>query len=118
MTTSPVALPSFGDDDCELYRDLLATRRLKNAVACWATCLTPNYVRLILVPDREEALARALGATHRGYSSVISARLRVPGHLFPSRFGSVAMDEERLCRGRAHCRVEPDPRTGSSPSRP
>ncbi len=105
----------FGDDDYELYRDLLASRRRKHGVACWATCLMPNPVHLILVPDREEALARALGETHRRYSSVINARLRVTGHLFQSRFGSVAMDEPR--RGGAHCRFEPGPRMGSSPAR-
>jgi putative transposase len=56
----------------------------------------PNHVHLILVPDREEALGRALGETHRRYSTAINARLRVTGHLFQARFGSAAMDEEHL----------------------
>ena len=56
----------------------------------------PNHVHLILVPDREEALARALAETHRRYSSVINARRRVTGHLFQSRFSSVVMDEGHL----------------------
>ena len=86
----------FGDDDYELYRDLLASQCRKHGVACWSYCLMPNHVHLILVPDREEGLARALGETHRRYSSVINARLRVTGHLFQSRFGSAAMDEDHL----------------------
>ena len=86
----------FGDDDYELYRDLLASQCRKQGVACWAYCLMPNHVHLILVPDRKEALGRALGETHRRYSSVVNARLRVTGHLFQSRFGSVVTDEEHL----------------------
>jgi REP-associated tyrosine transposase len=54
----------------------------------------PNHVHLILVPDRQESLGRALGETHRRYSTAINARLGVTGHLFQARFGSAAMDEE------------------------
>ena len=86
----------FGDEDYELYRDLLSSQCRKQGVAVWAYCLMPNHVHLILVPDREEALGRALGETHRRYSSVVNARLRATGHLFQSRFGSAVMDEEHL----------------------
>jgi putative transposase len=105
----------FGDDDYELYRDLLASQCRKHGVACWAYCLMPNHVHLILVPDREEALARALGETHRRYSSVINARLRVTGHLFQSRFGSAVMDEDNLVAARTVA-LSPSPR-GSPPAR-
>ena len=44
----------FGDDDYELYRDLLAGQCLRQGVACWAYCLMPNHVHLILVPDRRK----------------------------------------------------------------
>jgi REP-associated tyrosine transposase len=97
----------FGDDDYELYRDLLASQCRKNGVACWAYCLMPNHVHLILVPDREEALARALGETHRRYSSVINARLRVTGHLFQSRFGSAVMDEDHLVAAARYVALNP-----------
>ncbi len=32
----------FGDDDYELYRDLLASQCRKQGVACWAYCLMPQ----------------------------------------------------------------------------
>ena len=51
----------FGEDDYALYRDLLASQCRKHGVTVWAYCLKPNYVHLILVPDPEEALGRALG---------------------------------------------------------
>ncbi len=50
----------FGEDDDALYRDLLASQCRKHGMAVWAICLMPNHVHLILVPDREEALGRAL----------------------------------------------------------
>ena len=40
------------------------------------------------------------------YSSTINARLSVTGHLFQARFGSVAMDKERLMAA-ALCGFEP-----------
>ncbi len=97
----------FGDDDYELYRDLLAGQCRRQGVACWAYCLLPNHVHLILVPDREEALGRALGETHRRYSSGVNARLRVTGHLFQSRFGSVVMDEDHLMAAARYVALNP-----------
>ena len=64
----------------------------RRGAAVWAYCLMPSPHSA----TREEALGRALGETHLRYSSVINARLRVTGHLFQSRFGSVVMDEEHL----------------------
>ena len=67
----------------------------------------PNHVHLILVHDREEALGRALGETHRRYSSVVNARIRVTGHLFQSRFGSVVMDKEHLMAAARYVALNP-----------
>lgn len=86
----------FCDDDYALYRDLLAERCRKAGVACWGYCLMPNHVHLILVPAHPDGLARALGETHRRYTGFVNARARQTGHLFQSRFGSVAMDEDHL----------------------
>lgn len=95
------------DEDYELYRDLLASQCRRQGVACWAYCLMPNHVHLILVPDTEQALGRALGETHRRYTSVINARLRVTGHLFQSRFGSVVMDEDHLMAAARYVALNP-----------
>lgn len=56
----------------------------------------PNHVHLVLVPGETSGLSRAIGETHRRYRGYINARLRVTGHLFQGRFGSVAMDEAHL----------------------
>ena len=97
----------FDDDDYALYRDLLASQCRKHDVEVWSYCLMPNHVHLILVPRLAQALGRALGETHRRYVSVINARLRVTGHLFQSRFGSVAMDEQHLMAAARYVALNP-----------
>lgn len=82
--------------DYALYRDLLAERCRFNGVSCWAYCLMPNHVHLILTPSTPDALSRAVGEAHRRYTGFVNARARETGHLFQGRFGCVAMDE-------AHC---------------
>jgi putative transposase len=82
--------------DYALYRDLLAERCKRNGVACWAYCLMPNHVHLILTPTTEHGLSRAVGEAHRRYTAFFNARARVTGHLFQGRFASTAMDEYHL----------------------
>jgi putative transposase len=81
------------DADYTLYRDLLAESCRKNSVACWAYCLMPNHVHLVLTPATPEGLSRAVGEAHRRYTAFFNARARVTGHLFQSRFASAAMDD-------------------------
>ncbi len=86
----------FEDGDQEVYRDLLAEQAERRRVEVWAYCLMPNHVHLILVPSDDVGLGRAVGETHRRYTNFINARGRWTGHLFQSRFSSVAMDEGHL----------------------
>jgi putative transposase len=88
--------------DYALYRDLIAERLQRHSVACWAYCLMPNHVHLVLTPPEGDApaaaaaLSRAVGEAHRRYTAFVNARARVTGHLFQGRFGCVAMDDRRL----------------------
>src|ERR1700756_4618844 len=86
----------FEDGDQEVSRDRMAGQARKYAVDVWAYCLMPNHVHLILTPSDETGLGRAVGETHRRYTNFINARGRWTGHLFQSRFSSVAMDEDHL----------------------
>ena len=56
----------------------------------------PNHVHLILVPQDEDGLRRALARVHRRYAGLIHARRRRTGHFWQGRYGAVAMDEEHL----------------------
>lgn len=48
-------------DDYALYRE----RCRANSVSCWAYCLMPNRVHLILAPSTADGLSRAVGEAHR-----------------------------------------------------
>jgi putative transposase len=97
----------FEDGDYALYRDLLAERCRKASVACWAYCLMPNHVHLILVPTTADGLARAIGEAHRQYTGFVNARARWTGHLFQGRFSSVALDEEHLMLAARYVTLNP-----------
>jgi putative transposase len=56
----------------------------------------PNHVHLILTHERSDGLGVAVGETPRRYTNFNNARGRWTGHLFQSRFSSVAMDEAHL----------------------
>src|SRR4029077_350468 len=97
----------FEEGDYALYRDLLAERCERGGVACWAYCLMPNHVHLVLVPTTADGLVWALGETHRRYTSFINARARWTGHLFQGRFGSAVMDEEHLLAATRYISLNP-----------
>ena len=86
----------FEDGDQQIYCDMLAEQLRKFTVEVWAYCLMPNHVHLILTPQGAGGMSRALGEAHRRYTNFINARSRWTGHLFQSRFASVAMDESHL----------------------
>ena len=97
----------FEDGDHEIYRDLLAEQTRKAGVEVWAYCLMPNHVHLILTPKRADGLGLAVGETHRRYTNFINARGRWTGHLFQSRFASVAMDEAHLMAAVCYVSLNP-----------
>jgi REP element-mobilizing transposase RayT len=98
----------FGEEDYELYRELLSSQCRKQGVAVWAYCLMPNHVHLILV-DREEPLGRALGDTHRRYSSVINARASGDGPSLSVAFRLRGHGRGASDGGGPLCRFEPGP---------
>ncbi|MEO8927394.1 MAG: transposase [Caulobacteraceae bacterium] len=85
----------------------MAEQTRKAGVAVWAYCLMPNHVHLILTPQTADGLGRAVGETHRRYTNFINARGRWTGHLFQSRFASVAMDEAHLMATVRHVSLNP-----------
>jgi putative transposase len=97
----------FGEADYRLYRDLLAQSCRKAGVSVWAWVLMPNHVHLILVPEDEDALRRALAWTHRYYAGHIHTREQRSGHFWQGRFGAVAMDEVHLAAALRYVALNP-----------
>ena len=75
--------------DEAVYLDLMSTQLRRRDVACWAYCLRPNHVHLILTPEDGTGLALAVGEAHRRYTAFIGAR------------GGLAMVERRRPHRRA-----------------
>ncbi len=97
----------FEDGDYQLYKDLLGEAARKAGCDIWCYCLMPNYVHLVVVQDNEDGLRRTFADAHRRYTSCINARLRVTGHLWQGRFGSVVMDEEHLAHAVRYVSLNP-----------
>jgi putative transposase len=97
----------FEDGDQDVYRGLLAEQARKRGVEVWAYGLMPNHVHLIVVPSDERGLGLAVGEAHRRYTNFINARGRWSGHLFQSRFASVAMDEAHLIAAARYVPMNP-----------
>ena len=97
----------FEDSDYLLYRDLLAEAARKADAEIWAYCLMPNHVHIIIVPSDEDGLRRTFADAHRRYTGYVNARMRVTGHLWQGRFGSVVMDEEHLAHAVRYVSLNP-----------
>src|SRR5208282_1677572 len=67
----------------------------------------PNHVHLVLVPKDDTGLSRAIGAAHRRYTNFINARGRWTGHLFQSRFASVALGDSHLIAAVSYVSLNP-----------
>jgi putative transposase len=97
----------FEDGDYALYLDLLAAAAGRFGVEIWSYCLMPNHVHIIAVPRDADGLARTFSQLHRSYTGYINARMRVTGHLWQGRFGSVAMDEAHLLAALRYVALNP-----------
>ena len=79
-----------------LYLDLLGHHAVRSGARLLGYCLMTNHVHLIVVPEREDSLARGLGQAHCRYAHCVNARRRSTGHLWQNRFYSTVMDEVHL----------------------
>jgi putative transposase len=86
----------FSDEDKELFLKILAFQCHKQKVEIWCYCLMSNHFHLIAVPEKPNSLARAIGETQRKYTWMVNVRNNWKGHLWQTRFQSLAMDETYL----------------------
>ena len=86
----------FKEVDRNAYKRLLKNACERYGVQVWAYCLMENHVHLIVVPEKETSLPKAVGAAHHKYSCYISRREGWTGHLWQERFSSFLMDENYL----------------------
>lgn len=61
-----------------------------------AYCLMTNH--FVIVPEKEDSLARAFNTTHMRYSQYMNRKKKLRGHLWQGRFFSCFMDNDHLYR--------------------
>jgi len=98
----------FEDEtDRALYLALLREHAGRCGVTFLSWCLMPNHVHLIVVPEKEDSLARGIGEAHRLYTRAKNFRAGVRGYLFQGRFGSYVMDEKHLVAAARYVELNP-----------
>ncbi len=95
------------DGDYRAYLGFMAeeTERFGVEVLAWA--LLRDHVHLIVVPDDEQSLARAIGNAHRRYTRMRNFDEGVRGYLFQGRFSSCALDERHLVAAARYAELDP-----------
>ena len=76
-------------------------------VQVWAYCLMTNHVHLVVVPETEDGLRRAIGEAHRRYTRYVNFKQDWKGHLWQGRFGSFPMDEQHLITTARYIELNP-----------
>ena len=84
------------DEDREAYLALLGQYMAKHGVSLWAYCLMTNHVHLIVVPEEEQSLSRALRDAHTVYAMRFNRRTKLSGHVWQGRFYSCPLDDAHL----------------------
>ncbi len=97
----------FEEADYQLYTDFILEAAAKAGCEIWGYCWMPNHTHTILVPSDEDGLRKTFADAHRRYTAHINNRLKVTGHLWQGRFGSVALDEANLHQALCYVSLNP-----------
>ncbi len=97
----------FREKDYREYIHLMSEWCSRWKVEVWAYCLLPNHVHMIVIPESEDGLRRAIGEAHRRYTRLINFREGWRGHLWQGRFASFTMDEKYLLAATRYVELNP-----------
>lgn len=97
----------FTEADRRVYRALLRESAKRHGLGVSAYCLMTNHVHLVMTPEREESLVKALGRTHLMYAQYIHRLHGRLGHLWQSRFYSCPLDNAHAHNAAAYVELNP-----------
>jgi len=83
----------FVDDDRRVFLAILAEAAKSFDLAVDGYCLMTNHVHLVVTPDSQDSLAKALKRTNQLYAQYVNRLHGRSGHLWQDRFFSCALDE-------------------------
>lgn len=86
----------FSEEDKMTYLNYLRIYAKPAGIEFWGYCLMDNHVHLVVVPKREDSLAKGLAEAHRRYTRLINFREGWKGYLWEGRFKSYPLSEQHL----------------------
>jgi putative transposase len=96
-----------GPADRDAYLHLMRQQSERFGLQFLAWCLMSNHVHLLVVPKREDSLAKGIGEAHRLYTRGVNFSEGVRGYLFQGRFGSCVLDERHLLAAARYVELNP-----------
>jgi putative transposase len=84
----------LADDDPHAYLQMLAVSVSRYSIRVVAFCLMTNHVHLVVIPEDQTALGRAVGRTHLAYSRYFNVKYGRSGHLWQNRYFSCPLDAD------------------------
>jgi putative transposase len=93
--------------DPEAYLGLLHAYAKRFGVLIFAYCLMPNHVHLIVIPQNNDGMPRALRAVHCQYAQRIHRMRAVTGHLWQGRYNSCALDSAHFLNAIRYVELNP-----------
>jgi len=97
----------FEDTDRAMYLRLLGVQCGRNGVRISGYCLLSNHVHLVVVPQAENSLAKALGRGHVDYARWLNMRRSETGHVWQNRYFSCPMDERHRWEALRYVELNP-----------
>lgn len=97
----------FSEADMGKYLRIFEDQADRCGLAVWAYCLMDNHVHFVIVPAREDSLAKGMGETHRRYTRMIHFREGWRGYLWQGRFLSFPMSDEHVYRVLRYVEMNP-----------
>lgn len=83
----------FDDADRQQYLYWIQEYSAKYNLSMIAYCLMQNHVHFVVIPNKEDSLARTFNTAHMRYSQYFNKKLNRNGHLWQGRFYSCVLDE-------------------------
>ncbi len=84
------------DNDRIRYLSWIQEYSSKFHLSVLAYCLMQNHVHFVVIPRREDSLARTFNTAHMRYSQYFNKKMKGRGHLWQGRFYSCILDETHL----------------------
>jgi len=97
----------FVDDDRRVYVSYLKEGAARYGLSVLAYCLMSNHIHLVVTPETEGSLSKALGRTHPMYAQYVHRLNGRSGHFWQNRYYSCPLDEAYTHNVAAYVELNP-----------